>query len=64
MLKMQKLFTRRHLDYSDVVGDLPNNPTFCSILESVQYNAVLTIIEAVKGSSREKIYKKNSVLNI
>ena len=46
------------MDYGDIVYDQQNNKTFCGKLESVQYNAALAITEAIKGSSREKIFKE------
>ena len=47
---------RPHLDDEDVVYDQPHNETFCSKLESVQYNAALAITGAIRGTSQTKLY--------
>ena len=47
-----KSFIRPHLDYGDVVYDQSHNETFCSNLESVQYNAALAITGAIHGTSQ------------
>ena len=47
LLTIYKSFIRPHLDYGDVVYDQPHNETFCSKLESVQYNAALAITGAI-----------------
>ena len=44
LLTIYKSFIRPHLDYGDVVCDQPHNETFCSKLESVQYNAAIAIM--------------------
>ena len=58
LLTTYKSFIRPHLDYGDVVYDEPDNETFCSKRESVQYNVALTIT----GQSVED-RKPNSMLN-
>ena len=35
-----------HLDYADVIYDQPHNESFCSKIESIQYNAALAITGA------------------
>ena len=37
-----------YLDYSDLIYDQPNNESVCQQIESVQYNAYLAIIGAIK----------------
>ena len=58
LLSIYKSFIRPHLDYGDVIYDQPHNDTFCKMIESVQYNAALAITGAIKGSSRERLYKE------
>ena len=56
LLTICKSFIRPHLDYGDVVYDQSYNETFCSKLESVQYNAALAITGAIRGTSQTKLY--------
>ena len=58
LLTIYKSVLRLHLDYGDVIYDRAFNGSFQSNLESVQYNAVLPIIGAIRGSSREKLYQE------
>lgn len=58
LVTMYRSFVRPHLDYADVIYDQPHNDTFCSRIESVQYNAALAITGAIRGTSREKIYQE------
>ena len=51
LLTIYKSFIRLHLDCGDVVYDQPHNETFCSKLESVQYNAALPITGAIRETS-------------
>ena len=53
-----KAFVRPHLDYGDVLYDQAFNNSFHAKMESIQYNACLTITGAIRGSSREKIYQE------
>ena len=46
------------LDYVDVIYDQPSIASFSKKIEPVQYNAALAIMEAIKGSSREKLYRE------
>ena len=43
LLTIYKAFIRLHLDYGDVVYDYPGNASFMQKLESVLFNAPLTI---------------------
>ena len=56
LLTIYKSIIRPHLDYGDVVYEQPHNETFCSKLESVQYNAALAITGAIRGTSQTKLY--------
>ena len=51
LLTIYKSFVRPHLDYGDIVYDRPNNESFISKLEQVQYNAALAITGAIKCTS-------------
>ena len=57
-MTVNKAFVRSHLDYADVVYDEAYNETFHQKLESVQYNACLALLGAIRGSSREKLYQE------
>ena len=43
LLCIYKSFVRPHLDYADVIYDLPHSDSFCNKIESIQYNAALAI---------------------
>ena len=58
LLTIYKSFVRPHLDYGDIVYDRPNNESFISKLEQVQYNAALAITGAIKCTSRSKLYNE------
>ena len=58
LITIYKSFVRPHLDYGDMIYDLPNNESFCQQIESVQYNASLAITGAITGTSRLKLYNK------
>ena len=55
-MQTNKSFIRPHLDYGDVIYDQLHNETFCSKLESVQFNAALAITGAIHGTSQTKLY--------
>ena len=57
LIAMYKAFFRPHLDYGDIIYDQAYN---ASKLESLQCNACLAITEAIRGSSREKLYQELS----
>ena len=54
LLTMYKSFIRPHLDYGDIIYDQTYNTSFHQKLESLQYNAVLAITGAIRGTSNEK----------
>ena len=58
MLIIYKSFTRPHLDYGDVVHDLPLNDAFSNKLETVQYIPALAITGTIKFTSCEKLYQE------
>ena len=58
LLTIYKSFIRPLLDYGDIVYDQPNNESFISKLEQVQYNAALAITGAIKCASRSKLYNE------
>ena len=58
LITIYKSFIRSHLEYSDIIYDQPNNTLFSNKLESIQYNASLAITGAIRGTSREKLYKE------
>ena len=58
LLTMYKRFIRLRLDYGDIIYDQACNLSFHQILESIQYNAAVTLTRAIRGSSREKLYQE------
>ena len=58
LLTIYKSFLRPHLYYGNVISDCAFSKPFQNKLDSVQYNAVLAIIWAVRGSSKEKLYQE------
>ena len=58
LLTIYKSFVRLHLDYGDVIYDQPNNSNLSDKIESLQYNAVLAITGAIRGTSKEKLYQE------
>ena len=57
-LTIYRPFIRPHLEYGDVIYDQPENESFSSKIESVQYNAYLAITGAIRGTSQEKRYQE------
>ena len=58
MLTIYKCFLRTHLDYVDIIYDQAFNNSSHQNIESLQYNAALAITDAIRGTSREKIYQE------
>ena len=58
LLTIYKTFKRNRLDYADIIYDQANNSAFHDKLESIQYNACLTITGATKVLQQKK-YTKN-----
>ena len=58
LLTIYKCFIRPNLDYGDFIYDQPNNDSFCSKIESVQYNAALAITGVIRGTFQTKLYSE------
>ena len=58
LLTIYKSFIRPHLDYCDIIYDQPNNKSFCTKIEHIQYNAAFAITGAIKGTSQTKLHKE------
>ena len=53
-----KSFTGPHLDYEDIIYDQPFTNSFQNKVESIQYNACLAITDAIRGTSKERLYEE------
>ena len=51
------IFCKTDLCYADIIYDKPLNESFKKKIELVQYNVVLIITGAIKGTCRDKIYQ-------
>ena len=58
LLTIYKIFVRSHLDYADIVYDKAFTDSFKEKMKQVQYSAALTFTGAIKGTSRERLYKE------
>ena len=58
LLIIYKAFVRPHIDYGDVIYDQTFNLSFQMKIESIQYNASLAILGAIRGSYMEKVYQE------
>ena len=58
LITIYKSHIRPHLDYGDIIYDQPHIDSFINKVESVQYNAALAITGAIKGTSKERIYRE------
>ena len=56
LLTIYKSLIRPHLDYGDILYNKPNNENFQNKIEQVQYRACLAITNAIRGTSRERLY--------
>ena len=63
LVTLYKAFTRRHLDYADIIYDKPNKMNICNKMESLQQNTALAIAGAIRGSSKENC-SRNWALNV
>ena len=54
-MTIYKSFLGPHLDYSDIICDQGKNYNFHQKLELFQYNAALSIKDAIRGTSEEKL---------
>ena len=46
------------MDYGDIIFDKPNNESFKSRIESIQYKACVAITGAIQETSRESLYRE------
>ena len=60
LITIYKSFVRPHLD-GDVIYDQPNNERRNHKIKRIQYNAVLEITCATKGTSQSKLYNSNEL---
>ena len=58
LLAIYRSFIRPYHDYGDVIYDQPENESFSSKIESIQYNTSLAITRAIRGTSQEKLYQE------
>ena len=58
LLTIYNSFVRPILEYADIIYDKPCNETFKGKFEAVQYNACLAITDAIRGASRERLYRE------
>ena len=58
LLTIYKCFFIPNLDDGDFIYDKPNNDSFCSTIESVQYNVAIVITGAMRGVSQTKLYNE------
>ena len=56
LLTIYKSFIGPHLDYDDVIYDQPNDANLCDKIETIQYNTALDITDAIRGTSKERLY--------
>ena len=58
LITIYKAFVRPHLDYVDILYDQAFNASFHKKLESIQYNACLTLTGPIRDNAKEKIYQE------
>ena len=58
MITIYKSFIPPHLDYGDIVHDRAFDESFHKSLESIQYNAVIAITGAIRGTSSETLFQE------
>ena len=57
LLTVYKCFIRPHLNYGDVIYDQPNLSSLANKIKSIQHNLALAITDALRGTSKEKLYQ-------
>ena len=58
LIIIYKLFARPHLGYGDIIYDQTFKESFHQRIETMQHNAAITIIGAIRGISSEKLYQE------
>lgn len=58
LLRIYKKLVRPNLDYVDVIYHLPKYSNLSDKIESVEYNAIVAITVAIRGTSKEKLYQE------
>ena len=58
LLTIYKSFIRPHLEHGDILHNKPDNKSFLNKIKKVQYNACLTITDAIQETSRENLYEE------
>ena len=58
LLTIYKSFIRPHFGYGNILYDKPENESFQTKLEKVQYRVWLAITGTIQGTSRQKFYDK------
>ena len=58
LLRIYKSFVRLNMDYGNIIFDKPNNESFKSRTESIQYKVCVAITGAIQGSSREHLHRE------
>ena len=58
LLRIYKSFVTPNLDYGNIIFDKPNNESFKSRIESIQYKACVAIVGAIQRTSRERLYRE------
>ena len=58
LITIYKAFIRPYIDYGDILYDQAYNMSFHHKLESIQYNACLSITGAIRGTSRVELYQE------
>ena len=61
LLRIYKSFVKPNLGYGDIIFDKPNNKSFKSRTEVIQYKAHIAITGATQGTSRECPYRELSL---
>ena len=57
LLTLYKSFVKHNLDYADIIYSKSFNESFKRKIEMVQNKAALVITGAIKGTSRDRLYR-------
>ena len=58
LLRIYNSFVRPNLEYGVIIFDKPNNESFKSRIESIQYKECVAITGAIQGTTRERFYRE------